>query len=65
MSTFAGGLDTFFFKGANGRWRAVLGPDELPRLERAKARAMTPDCAAFMEQGPRGAQSAMRRPAPD
>jgi aryl sulfotransferase len=48
---FAGGLESFFFKGTNGRWRDVLGPDELAMLERAKPRAMTPDCAAFMERG--------------
>ena len=48
---FAGGLATFFFKGTNGRWRDVLGPEELAMLERAKARVMSPDCAAYMERG--------------
>jgi aryl sulfotransferase len=48
---FAGGLSTFFFKGTNGRWRDVLSADELAMLDRAKARVMTEDCAAFMEHG--------------
>jgi aryl sulfotransferase len=48
---FVGGLETFFFKGTNGRWRGVLGAGELAMLERAKARVMTPDCAAYMERG--------------
>ena len=50
-SIFSGGLETFFFKGTNGRWRDVLGPGQLAMLERAKARVMAPDCAAYMEQG--------------
>jgi len=50
-SVFTGGLDTFFFKGTNGRWRDVLTPGELAMLDRVKASVMTPDCAAFMERG--------------
>jgi aryl sulfotransferase len=50
-SIFTGGLETFFFKGTNGRWRDVLGPAQLAMLDRAKARAMVPDCAAYMERG--------------
>ena len=45
------GLDTFFFKGTNGRWRGVLTADELAMYERAKARCLTPDCAAYLEGG--------------
>ena len=48
---FVGGLEAFFFKGTNGRWRGVLGPEELAMLERAKARVMSSDCAAYMERG--------------
>ena len=48
---FAGGLDTFFFKGTNGRWRDVLTAGDLEMLERAKARVLTPDCAEYLERG--------------
>jgi aryl sulfotransferase len=44
--TWHGGLGTFFFKGTNGRWRDVLSSAELVMYERAKQRALTPDCAA-------------------
>ena len=53
-SIFAGGLDTFFFKGTNGRWRDVLTAGELDMLERAKARVLTPDCAEYLERGRAG-----------
>ncbi len=49
--TWHGGLATFFFKGTNGRWRDVLSSDELAMYERAKQRVLTPDCAAYTEQG--------------
>jgi aryl sulfotransferase len=45
------GLDTFFFKGTNGRWRGVLTPAELALYEAAKARCLAPDCAAYLEAG--------------
>jgi aryl sulfotransferase len=45
------GLDTFFFKGTNGRWRDVLTPSELTLYEAAKERCLTPDCAAYLERG--------------
>ena len=45
------GLDTFFFKGTNGRWREVLTADELAMYARAKARCLTLDCAAYLEGG--------------
>ena len=45
------GLDTFFFKGTNGRWRDVLTPAELTLYEAAKTRCLTPDCAAYLENG--------------
>jgi aryl sulfotransferase len=48
---WANGLDTFFFKGTNGRWRGVLGPQELAMYERAKSRCLTPGCAAYLERG--------------
>ena len=54
------GLDTFFFKGTNGRWRDVLTPAELELYEAAKARCLTPDCAAYLERG----RAAWTEPAP-
>ena len=45
------GLDSFFFRGTNGRWREVLTADELAMYDRAKARCLTPDCAAYLEAG--------------
>lgn len=45
------GLDTFFFKGTNGRWRKVLTPAELEMYAEAKARVLTPDCALWLEGG--------------
>ncbi|MEZ4619859.1 MAG: sulfotransferase domain-containing protein [Caldilineaceae bacterium] len=49
--TWKAGLDTFFFKGTNGRWRSVLTPAELAMCEAAKARVLTPDCARWLEEG--------------
>jgi aryl sulfotransferase len=49
--TWKDGLDTFFHKGTNGRWRGVLTPEELDQYEAAKARCLTPDCAAYLEAG--------------
>jgi aryl sulfotransferase len=49
--TWPEGLLTFFHKGTNGRWRDVLSVGELEMYHVAKARAMTPDCAAFTEKG--------------
>jgi aryl sulfotransferase len=46
-----GGLDTFFFRGTNGRWRDVLGADELALCDAALARCLTPACAAYVTGG--------------
>jgi aryl sulfotransferase len=45
------GLATFFHKGTNGRWRGVLTEAELAHYEAAKARCLTPECAAYLERG--------------
>jgi aryl sulfotransferase len=45
------GLKTFFHKGTNGRWREVLSEAELEMYARAKARVLSPDCAAYCEAG--------------
>jgi aryl sulfotransferase len=50
-NAFKGGSDSFIFKGTNGRWRDVLLPEDLVLYEEAKARALSPDCAAWLENG--------------
>ena len=41
----------FFFKGTNGRWRDVLTREDLAEYDTAVARALTPECAAWLERG--------------
>lgn len=53
-SWFDGGARSFFFKGTNGRWRDVLGDDDLALYEDAKRRVLAPDCAEWLERGWRG-----------
>jgi aryl sulfotransferase len=48
---FKGGSDAFVYKGTNGRWRGVLGDEDLALYEAAKQRVLTPDCAAWLENG--------------
>jgi len=48
---FRGGQKTFFHKGTNGRWRDVLGDEDLKLYEEAKARVLEPACARWLEEG--------------
>ena len=48
---FAGGQNAFIFKGTNGRWKDVLGEQDLELYEQAKRRVLEPDCARWLEQG--------------
>jgi aryl sulfotransferase len=48
---FAGGQARFFFKGTNGRWRDVLTNAELIEYDKAVKRTLSPECAAWLEQG--------------
>lgn len=48
---FKGGVETFFFKGMNGRWRDVLNESDLALYEKAKQRVLTPECARWLEEG--------------
>ena len=48
---FRGGASAFFFKGQNGRWRDLLGPEELALYAAAKQRVLDPACAAWLEDG--------------
>jgi aryl sulfotransferase len=54
------GMNTFFFKGTNGRWREVLTEEELAMYEAAKRRVLTPDCTAYTEAGRRALTDARR-----
>lgn len=46
-----GGADTFLHKGTNGRWRGVLSDEELALYDAACARALTPECREWLENG--------------
>ncbi len=59
---FRGGLDSFFYKGSNGRWRDVLDEEDLLLYEQAKARVLSPDCAAWLERGWLGSAALSRPP---
>jgi aryl sulfotransferase len=48
---FVGGARTFIFKGTNGRWRDVLTDSDLDHYRAAVARELTPDCAAWLQEG--------------
>jgi aryl sulfotransferase len=48
---FEGGARTFIHQGTNDRWRDVLTPAELDAYATAVARAVPPDCAAWLEGG--------------
>lgn len=45
------GANTFMNKGTNGRWRDVLGPDELALYDAAVAKALTPAAARWLADG--------------
>ena len=50
---FEGGLKGFVFKGTNGRWRDVLGVEELAAYQRRLVETLPPDAAKFVEGGRR------------
>lgn len=50
-ATWQAGLETFFHKGTNGRWRGVLTPAELALCDAALARCLPADCATFVTGG--------------
>jgi aryl sulfotransferase len=50
-NVFTGGAQTFFYKGTNGRWKAVLSAEELAMYERTASRLLTPGCRAWLEHG--------------
>ncbi len=50
-TAFEGGLKSFIHKGTNGRWRDVLGTDEIERYERMARDNLTADCAQWLATG--------------
>lgn len=50
MDRFAGGRDTFLYKGSNGRWRDVLTPEDLALYDAAAGR-LDPGLRAWLENG--------------
>jgi aryl sulfotransferase len=52
---FKDGAKGFFYKGTNERWRGVLTDADLELYEAAKRRVLSPECAAWLERGRRGA----------
>jgi aryl sulfotransferase len=48
---FQGGADRFLFRGTNGRWRDLLGPEELALYEARAAADLSPECARWLEGG--------------
>lgn len=53
---YAGGWESFLFKGTNNRWRGVLDAEELACYASRVSQFLTPDAARWLEHG-RHAQS--------
>jgi aryl sulfotransferase len=48
---FQGGADRFLFKGTNGRWKDVLGADDLALYAERATAGLSPGCARWLEAG--------------
>jgi len=46
-----GGLQSFIYKGTNGRWRDVLDCDEVEKYDRRAAGELSPGCARWLATG--------------
>ncbi len=51
QEVFKEGVNTFFYKGTNGRWKDVLSTEELALYDEKAAQVLTPGCRAWLEQG--------------
>lgn len=51
LKTFEGGVERFFYKGENDRWRGVLSEDDLALYERKLSASLSPACAAWLTRG--------------
>ena len=45
------GADDFIHKGTNGRWRDVLGREDIEKYERIASERLTPECAHWLATG--------------
>lgn len=45
---FEGGMQSFIYKGTNGRWHDVLNADDLEKYQAAAVANLTPDCARWL-----------------
>ncbi len=48
---FKDGSRSFFFKGANGRWRGIINKEDLALYEKKAEAMLTPACARWLAQG--------------
>jgi aryl sulfotransferase len=48
---FEGGVQGFIFKGTNGRWREVLGDEEVELYRKQVAATLSDECARWVEGG--------------
>lgn len=64
FKTFEGGVDRFFHKGENERWRGVLSQEDLALYDCKVKASVSPACAAWLERG-RLASSCDPATAPD
>lgn len=48
---FEGGAQAFINKGTNGRWRDLLGPEDVAAYERRALAELGPDCARWLATG--------------
>lgn len=46
-----GGVQTFYFKGTNGRWKEILSAAEVALYHEAVQRVLTLECAAWLQHG--------------
>jgi aryl sulfotransferase len=51
---FEGGAKSFVNKGTNGRWKGVLTEEQLAKYDAKVKEKLSPDCAAWLENGRSG-----------
>ena len=61
VKAFKGGAKTFFNKGTNGRWRAVLTEDDIAVYNAVANRELTSDCRLWLENGRAAPDSELSR----
>ena len=46
-----GGLQSFIYKGINGRWREILEKNEIEKYDHMAAKELSPECAQWLATG--------------